>query len=128
MVNARGLALLCLSACGRIDFTPRTDASPFPDIIVQPGCGARSVAVGEEHTCVTVENGSVYCTGDNTFSQLGFGQVTAQVDTPVLASRLAGAVTVHAGRSFTSVVDSTGAVRCVGISSNDQWAVRSSTR
>lgn len=116
---ARGLALLCLSACGRLEFAPIGDGA-FPDIIVQPGCRARSVGVGDNHTCVAVENGNVYCTGTNTYGALGFGEVTTPIDTPVLASRLMGSASIHAGNVFTSVTDASGAVRCVGNNANSQ--------
>ncbi len=113
-MSARSLvAVLLAVGCGRIDFAPVV-VDAFPDIVVQPGCSAQSIAVGQDHTCVLVENGTVYCAGDNAFAELGAGTVTASEPTPIVATKLVNATSVHAGNRFTCLVDAAGGVRCLG--------------
>lgn len=129
-MTIRAVTLFVIAGCGRVGFSASTDASVDvyvpPDIVVQPGCGARGMAVGELHTCVLVENGGTYCTGENMFGELGTGAVSANVDTPILASRIVGATTLRAGRGFTTFIDGSDIVRCVGINSNRQCGVPTS--
>lgn len=124
----RSLAFLVIAGCGRIGFDASPGDAPAdayvpPDIVIQPGCGARDVGVGELHTCVLVENGAVYCTGDNMFGELGTGAVSANVDTPVLATKIVGAKSLHGGRGFTAFLDIANTTYCIGINANRQCGV-----
>jgi alpha-tubulin suppressor-like RCC1 family protein len=74
-----------------------------------------SLAVGLEHACAVMSDGSVRCWGDNTFGQLGTGTREA-LTAPVLARLLgdARAVAVAAARTGTCALLDSGRVTCWG--------------
>ncbi|HEY1958873.1 MAG TPA: hypothetical protein VGH28_24845 [Polyangiaceae bacterium] len=84
----------------------------------------KSVAVGGIHSCAVLNDGTVWCWGDDTFSELGDGKAVEQ-DYPIQAAKgvISTATAVAAGGdafgdyAHTCVLTSAGAVYCWG--SND---------
>lgn len=77
--------------------------------------GVASVASGRSHLCVRDSSGSARCLGDNTFGQLGRGDIGGPpADTPAAVLGLgAGVTAIEAGEFHTCAVVS-GGVRCWG--------------
>ena len=65
------------------DGTTTYRRAPVP--VVGLGAGVRSVSVRGIHSCAVLQNGAVYCWGDNAYGQLGDGTTTRRLTpTPVL--------------------------------------------
>lgn len=60
---------------GNGSFDDQNDALSAPDVIDLPG-PAEQLAVGNEHTCVMLEDQTIYCWGRNHHGQLGTGEPT----------------------------------------------------
>lgn len=72
--------------CGHGDTITRGD-SPFEmgdglPAVVLGGGAALFVSAGQEHTCAVLADSSMKCWGDNTYGQLGQGDVAARGDGP----------------------------------------------
>ncbi|MFZ5785276.1 MAG: RCC1 domain-containing protein [Acidobacteriota bacterium] len=74
---------------------------------------AQSVSAGQGHTCALLEDGSVWCWGDNRWGQLGDGTLEPRAR-PVRAKGVVDAVEVAAGQLHTCVALQDGTVRCWG--------------
>ena len=76
---------------------------------------AKSIAMGEYHTCAILDDNSVKCWGQNAYGQVGDGSTT-QRDTPVAVSLPAGrtAVSIHAGWENTCAILDDNSVFCWG--------------
>jgi alpha-tubulin suppressor-like RCC1 family protein len=85
---------------------------PSPQLVEGLGF-AISVAAGAEHTCASIEDGTVSCWGDNTFGQLGDGTTTRRAR-PVTVPSLSGVVMVSAGGYSTCAVVFNGDTYCWG--------------
>ncbi len=74
------------------------------------------IAVGYRHACALDSSNLVYCWGDNSYGELGFGfQDTSVHVSPVFASSLTGAVSLSAGQSYgMCIITTTGSMKCVG--------------
>jgi alpha-tubulin suppressor-like RCC1 family protein len=80
---------------------------------------ALRVAVGEDHVCALLQNGDVYCWGDNTFGQLG--RAGAASATPVKVSGGFVFTSLSAGRAHTCAVEAgSGAIGCWGSNNSGQ--------
>jgi alpha-tubulin suppressor-like RCC1 family protein len=77
-----------------------------------------TLASGGLHTCTIVENGSIYCWGDNANGQLGRGYPpSGSSNTPVPVSSLGegrSAVEISAGTQHTCAILDNGSVNCWG--------------
>ena len=77
-----------------------------------------TLAAGYGHTCTIVENGSIYCWGDNTNGQLGRGYPpSSSSNTPVPVSSLGEgrtAIEISSGYQHTCVILDNGSVNCWG--------------
>ncbi len=73
-----------------------------------------SLAVGDDHTCVLVEEGRVSCLGDGDSGQLGDGANFEDRRKPHLVVGIENAIAVSAGEDHTCAVLATGTVRCWG--------------
>ncbi|KGA11424.1 hypothetical protein GM51_22655, partial [freshwater metagenome] len=77
------------------------------------------IAVGEKHTCVIRNDNTIWCWGDNSFSQLGSSSHSGLMDTatPVQAAALGGGRVpsrIAAGLNHTCVLATDGTVWCWG--------------
>ena len=115
---------------GQNTTTPRIgDDEPPPSGNVSLGAGrtARAIAVGGNHTCAILDNGSVRCWGRGFEGQLGYGNTNDIGDNETPAS--AGSVdlgtghtarAITAGFAYTCVVLDDGGVKCWGRSNEGQ--------
>jgi alpha-tubulin suppressor-like RCC1 family protein len=74
---------------------------------------AISIAVGRSHSCAVLDNGKLYCWGDNLNGQLG-APGTEPRKKPVEVVGITGAKAVAAGGFATCVVMADGTARCFG--------------
>ncbi len=82
--------------------------------------GAQQVSAGGGHTCALLVAGLLKCWGENLKGQLGDGTTTDRL-TPVQVSGFTSNIAqVSAGRDYTCVALSSGAVRCWGNNSRGQ--------
>lgn len=102
------------NAAGQLNPADMRDDFRFGNPITFPG-GARAeeVGCGQSHTCARLNNGDVWCWGDNSRGQLGVGDlmarmVPAQVGLGVVANQLA------VGGRHTCARTSADDVRCWG--------------
>jgi alpha-tubulin suppressor-like RCC1 family protein len=79
------------------------------------------LALGENHTCILLNNKTVACFGANNAGQVGDG-TTVDVPAPKVVAGLTGVVDLWAGDSFTCALLDTGNTRCWGINDNGQLA------
>ena len=101
------------------------DETPSSVDVVMLGGSAVNIAVGQYHTCATLDGGAVRCWGVNESGQLGYGNTDTIGDDE--APRFAGdvslgarAIAAAAGRDHTCALLETGAVRCWGRSAYGQ--------
>ena len=111
---------LALTACGRIDFAPRTDAGLDGDGDVTGDAvlpaEVRTLAVGRGHGCA-IRDGVLACWGNNTSGQVGIGVAGASL-VGVFVEPTRRWVAVTAGDRHTCAVDDTGRLWCWGNNDN----------
>lgn len=86
------------------------------------GSPVKDLALGAEHTCALLQNGSVRCWGRNDFGQLGVSSTTVYGNTSATAASMAPLVNLSgatvlqlsAGAQHTCALLSTGGIRCWG--------------
>jgi len=93
---------------------------------IAPNFQVVSIAAGEYHTCVLINDGSTQCWGDNSVGQLGFdsGGRPSRAQTAINWSKLdlkATAIAAGVGETCVVLLDST--VRCWGSNSTGQLGV-----
>jgi len=98
--------------------TTSTD-SPTPTTVSGLG-GATAIALGFDHSCALLSNGSVQCWGANNYGQLGNGTGVSGSSVPVAVSSLSGAVAVAAGSSHTCALLSDGSIACWGMNTDGE--------
>ncbi len=116
-----GLYLACAVIDGGVRCWNSGDSQPLglssPDnetvsTIYPAGSGATQVSVGASHLCVLL-NGEVWCTGDNSYGQLGDGTMEDRI-IPVRVKNISfGVKALSAGEEHTCVVVN-GGVQCWG--------------
>ena len=84
----------------------------------------QAIDAGQQHTCIALPGGSVYCVGDNSYYQLGDGTSNSSLP-PQSVSGLNSAVEVSAGNSHSCAVRVGGALLCWGY--NDQGTLGDGT-
>lgn len=76
--------------------------------------GVAAVASGQDHTCVVLNSGEVWCWGSNSKGQLGNVSAGSLEKSPVRAGAFTTARAVAAGKEHTCVVLKSGEVWCWG--------------
>ena len=69
--------------------------------LVEDGCFAKQVQVGESHTCVLTTEGEVLCTGGGSYGRLGNFESTDQVYFDPVELLISDVDQIAAGKSFT---------------------------
>jgi alpha-tubulin suppressor-like RCC1 family protein len=82
------------------------------------GSSVAAIAVGQSHSCLLTNDGGVYCTGSNTYGQLGDGTTTDRSTPVVVGSLSTAASAIAAGAWHTCALSTAGAVYCWGNNSN----------
>jgi len=89
----------------------------------------KKLAVGWEHTCARLDDGSVKCWGRNDFGQLGYGDTTDRGDSVGTSTSALAAVNLGAGRTAVSLIAGdyhncaildNGDTKCWGLNLNGQ--------
>jgi alpha-tubulin suppressor-like RCC1 family protein len=102
--------------CGQLGDGTRQDHLSPTEV---PGlAGVIDLAMGENHACAVVDDGSLSCWGCNEAGELGDGTVEARA-TPTKIAGLAGVRTVDARGYQTCVTLADGTVRCWGSDTPD---------
>ncbi|MEY4220695.1 MAG: hypothetical protein RL280_979, partial [Actinomycetota bacterium] len=94
---------------------------------------AGRIAVGEKHTCAIRNDNTIWCWGDNSFSQLGSSAHSGLMDTatPVQVAALGGGRVpsrIAAGLNHTCVLATDGTVWCWGENGWGELGVSGGTR
>ncbi|APR74697.1 BNR repeat domain protein [Minicystis rosea] len=93
--------------------------APVPQIVSGID-DARGIALGQDHACALLPDGTVSCWGDNAAGQLGNATLMAQM-TPTPVAGVEGATQVAAGDAHTcALIGSPGKVMCWGKNENGQ--------
>lgn len=93
---------------------------------VVPGLtGVEEVAVGSNHTCARLGDGTVRCWGMATNGRIGHGVSAEYVDVPTPVLNLSGAVQLAAGEGNSCAVLGDGSVKCWGLNDVSQCALAS---
>jgi alpha-tubulin suppressor-like RCC1 family protein len=104
-----------------------TDAAPVLAASGSPLRDVVGVTVGDEHTCVWLEDSSARCMGANGDGELSRGVTSGEVAIPLAFLRagttLRGIVEMDAGDGFTCARLESGAVVCVGGNRDGQLGV-----
>lgn len=95
---------------GTSDFRPV--AVPMADAVFSSE--PVSVGVGADSTCVLLADGTVWCTGDQDYGQLGNGQTSGTSVFPAQVQGLADAVAITGGHQASCALRATGDVVCWG--------------
>ncbi|MFN3258845.1 MAG: RCC1 domain-containing protein [Ilumatobacter sp.] len=103
-----------LDVSGKLGTSPSTgEARPTPTTV--PGViDARSLALGEEHACALLGNGTVTCWGANDYAQLGRGTTGGTEFAPGIVPGLANVVQITSGGYHTCAVINDGTISCWG--------------
>jgi alpha-tubulin suppressor-like RCC1 family protein len=88
-------------------------------VFVHAVSGAKKVALGSEHTCALIQDGSVKCWGSNVSGQLGDGTKSDSI-LPIDVKSQFKFVDLAAGSNHTCAIDELGDVYCWGENSNGQ--------
>ena len=117
-------SLMCwgLNNRGQVGDGTTTDAHTPQLVDLGSGAIVTEVANGYRHTCATLENGSLYCWGQNSEGELGNGQQYTSQTTPLWVDLGAGrtAVRIDADMSNTCAVVDNGSLYCWGTNSHGQ--------
>lgn len=92
--------------------TPGKKTTPKPKLVAGLK-GVMAVALGGDHTCALLQDGSATCWGDNESGQLGDGS-PAKKHAPAKVKGLAGATSLALGRDHTCALLGDGTVQCWG--------------
>jgi alpha-tubulin suppressor-like RCC1 family protein len=79
-----------------------------------PGVGFTDMSLSGSHSCFIGTDTHLYCTGDNTYGQLGIGSTDGLVRVPTLVPGLSNVTNVYAGLTYTCAVANQGNVYCWG--------------
>jgi alpha-tubulin suppressor-like RCC1 family protein len=103
-----------------------TTARPDPKQVLPAGAADWvDVSTAGNFTCALRATGALWCWGANTSGQLGEGDTTSPVSTPVAVGASTWAV-IAAGQSHACAVDKAGALWCWGLNSSSQLGLGNS--
>ena len=102
-------------------------SAPQPVPLVVPSVfPASHVATGGSHSCAVVNKRGL-CWGDNTYGQLGDGNVVMQSNVPVAVLLNQDIVSLHAGDRHTCALTSRGDAYCWGDNTDGQLGINSAS-
>jgi len=106
--------------------TTNQGAATFVDL--GTGRSPIKVTLGQLHTCVLLDNKSVYCMGDNTYGQVGDG-TTVDKNSPTFVDFGTGryAVDIESGHVHTCALLDNGSVSCWGYNAYGQLGLGHTT-
>jgi alpha-tubulin suppressor-like RCC1 family protein len=99
---------------GELGFASDGQVHPPTPITLPTGRRAVHLAVGEQHVCVILDDGTVACWGQNDAGQCGANAIGGEEDTPVLVPGIANATSIAAGTNHTCAVLGGTSVVCWG--------------
>ena len=78
------------------------------------GSTATKISSGSQHTCATIENGSLYCWGHNKNSRLGLGTSGGVHKIPMFVTTDQSIAEISASAEHTCVLSENGSISCWG--------------
>jgi len=78
------------------------------------GSTATKISSGSQHTCATIENGSLYCWGHNKNSRLGLGTSGGVHKIPMFVTTDQSIAEISASSEHTCVLSENGSISCWG--------------
>ncbi len=113
--------------------TPATTGDGIKAFNLGTGRTATSVALGWDHACVILDDGSVKCFGSNNYGQLGVGNTTGVYSTSQMGDNLpvvqigtgARAAALALGSGFSCALLQGGSVKCWGNNGYGQLGIGS---
>jgi alpha-tubulin suppressor-like RCC1 family protein len=117
-----------LNLAGELGIGTQTEQDQPQQVTTPAAAGWTSVTTGDEHTCATRSDGTLWCWGDNGFGALGIGNLTSQ-DWPQQVSTPAptGWTSVTAGEGHTCATRSDATLWCWGWNDAGQLGIGSKT-
>jgi E3 ubiquitin-protein ligase HERC3 len=117
---------------GQLGYNDTTQRSVPADPAVNLGSSntTKTIALGDNHTCVILDNNGVKCWGYNGYGQLGYGDSStrsAPAATTVNLGAGTAAKSVVAGTSFTCALLANNSVKCWGLNNYGQLGYGDST-
>lgn len=96
---------------------PASSSAGTPSLV---GEVAVDVAAGNGTSCVVLDDGAVWCTGENNEGELGVGYESDNLAVPLQVVGLTDVVDIDSFDEFTCALDSSGSVACWGDNSSGQ--------
>jgi alpha-tubulin suppressor-like RCC1 family protein len=112
---------------GQLGYKGTGDSSLSPTAVTLV-TNVTGVACGWEHTCALLRNGSVFCFGNNVYSQLGIGRTGASNGFdygPVASTIMKNVTIIKSGHHHTCAIDISESVFCWGLNSAGQLGISS---
>lgn len=85
---------------------------------------ALAIAAGGSHSCARLEDGAVYCWGDNSWGQIGSGDTTVAIS-PAAVTDISNVSEIAAGGFHTCAATALGQVYCWGLNNSGQLGIGS---
>jgi alpha-tubulin suppressor-like RCC1 family protein len=90
-------------------------SSPTPVAVSGLASGVRAIAAGAQTSCALLNDGTVRCWGNNTYSQLGIISAGGNFATPQVASGFSQATSVATSGFHTCISTADGNAHCFGL-------------
>ncbi|MBF0207223.1 MAG: hypothetical protein HQK53_10080 [Oligoflexia bacterium] len=84
------------------------------------GVGSISSSAGGHHNCVLKSDDSIWCWGDNSYFQLGSGEINPYESTPATIPDISNIDSIVSGNSFSCALKNDGSIWCWGISDSGE--------
>ncbi len=91
-----------------------------PNAVMMPsGTSAIAIAIGDQHSCMVVDDGRAFCWGDGNSGEIGDGS-SSDRNIPTQVSGTASYVSISSGPQFNCAITNIGTVQCWGLNNYQQ--------
>lgn len=96
------------------------------EVIMPSGTSAIAISLGDEHSCMVVDDGRLFCWGNNGYGQLGDGTSTSKnIPTQILS--IFQYISVSLGSSHSCAITTLKSLNCWGWNNYQQLGINSGT-